>query len=210
MTTHMPSSDHGYMTPTEDAARPYHHGDLERTALDAALALLREAGEIGLSMREVAKRVGVAHRALYRWYPDRYALLAAIAERGFSTLCNDIESAFADSNEPPRRAFVRTYVRFARREPELYRVTMSRNRAERKKNARLAAAIERLVALSVTTFSEEETDPRDLVVAIWAQLHGLIGLMDAHLLTAKTESAFQEWAVALTDRVGGPIDAPKR
>jgi AcrR family transcriptional regulator len=39
-----------------------------------------------LTMRALAKAVGVDHRALYRHYPDRDAVLAAVAAEGYRQL----------------------------------------------------------------------------------------------------------------------------
>ena len=58
---------------------PYHHGDLRHACLVAALELLEEGDETTLSIREVARRAGVSANAPYRHYPDKDALLAALA-----------------------------------------------------------------------------------------------------------------------------------
>ena len=54
---------------------PYHHGDLKSTLLAYALEQLEGAGLDGLSMREMAKAVGVSHTAAYRHFADKQALL---------------------------------------------------------------------------------------------------------------------------------------
>jgi len=62
----------------------YHHGDLRRALLDAALELLAREGASALTLREVARRAGVTHAAPYRHFTDKQALLAAVAEEGFT------------------------------------------------------------------------------------------------------------------------------
>jgi TetR/AcrR family tetracycline transcriptional repressor len=52
----------------------------ERDLLDAALALLAERGAAGVSVRGIAARVGVAPNAVYTYFPDRAAVLAALAD----------------------------------------------------------------------------------------------------------------------------------
>ncbi|PLS69654.1 MAG: hypothetical protein CV045_00830 [Cyanobacteria bacterium M5B4] len=64
----------------------YHHGDLKQALISAALEVVAQEGAKNLSLRQVAKRVGVSHNAPYRHFPDRDALLAALAEEGFRGL----------------------------------------------------------------------------------------------------------------------------
>src|SRR3979411_1020902 len=75
--------------------RRYHHGDLWRGLVKAALALIAE-GELGtFSLREVARRAGVTSAAPYHHFKDKAALLAAVAEEGFVALCGRLEAALA-------------------------------------------------------------------------------------------------------------------
>ena len=64
----------------------YHHGDLRQALIDGAIALIAEQDISSLSLREVARRVGVSHAAPYRHFADKEALLAAVAEEGFIRL----------------------------------------------------------------------------------------------------------------------------
>jgi len=66
--------------------KPYHHGDLKRALIDAALELLENEGPGALTFRRLADRVNVSHAAPLAHFPDRAALDAAIAVRGFQKL----------------------------------------------------------------------------------------------------------------------------
>src|SRR4030081_2863753 len=80
--------------PTQPKRR-YHHGDLWRALVDAALALIAE-GELGtFSLREVARRAGVTSAAPYHHFKDKTALLAAVLEEGFVALRGRLEAALA-------------------------------------------------------------------------------------------------------------------
>jgi hypothetical protein len=61
------------------ARADYHHGNLRRALLDAALALFAERGRFDFTMRELARAAGVTHNAPYRHFADRWALLDALA-----------------------------------------------------------------------------------------------------------------------------------
>src|SRR2546426_11040812 len=73
--------------------RRYHHGDLRRALVDAALALISEGGLGTFSLREVARRAGVTPAAAYHHFKDKTALLAAGAEEGVLALCGRLEAA---------------------------------------------------------------------------------------------------------------------
>ena len=59
--------------------KPYHHGDLHQEILCAACELIEENNIASLSLREIAKKVGVSHTAPYRHFKDKESLLAGIA-----------------------------------------------------------------------------------------------------------------------------------
>jgi AcrR family transcriptional regulator len=102
--------------------RPYHHGNLRAALLDAAERSVEELGVEQLSLRELARAAGVSHAAPRSHFPDRQALLGALAERGFERLAAGLRDAYAGSGpefEARLRAVAAAYVAFARRSPVL-------------------------------------------------------------------------------------------
>ncbi|WP_041626295.1 TetR/AcrR family transcriptional regulator [Stackebrandtia nassauensis] len=96
--------------------RPYHHGNLRTALLEAAQASLREHGAAQLSLRDLAREVGVSHAAPRRHFPDRQALLDALAENGFTQLDTILRTACADAGDDfaaRLRATMTAYTRFA-------------------------------------------------------------------------------------------------
>jgi len=75
------------------AAKPYHHGDLREEILCAARRLLEENNIASLSLRAVAKEVGVSHTAPYRHFKDKESLLAGIAGLGFGEMISQMSQA---------------------------------------------------------------------------------------------------------------------
>jgi hypothetical protein len=59
------------MAKTQSHERPYHHGDLRRAIVNAALDILRETQSLEFSLRELARRAGVSHNAPYRKHSTR-------------------------------------------------------------------------------------------------------------------------------------------
>jgi AcrR family transcriptional regulator len=66
--------------------KPFHHGNLRDELLGRARVTLRESGEDGLSLRQLAREAGVSHGAPRRHFPERQHLLDALAEQGFDEL----------------------------------------------------------------------------------------------------------------------------
>src|SRR5689334_10951829 len=58
--------------------RPYHHGDLRRALLAAAVKMIAEAGPGALSLRALARRIGVSHAAPAHHFSDKAGLLTAV------------------------------------------------------------------------------------------------------------------------------------
>ena len=80
----------------------YHHGNLKEALIAAGLEILSEQGVEGLSLRKVAKKVGVSHTAPYNHFSDKQALLAAISTAGheqlYQTLSDTFNKLFFDSS----------------------------------------------------------------------------------------------------------------
>lgn len=66
------------------------NSDTARSILVSARRLLDEGGASAVSMRKVAELVGVTAMAIYRHFPDREALLNALADQGFAELSSAV------------------------------------------------------------------------------------------------------------------------
>lgn len=110
---------------TRAARAAYHHGDLANALITEGLALTRRGGPDAVTVREVARRVGVAPTAVYRHFADRDDLLAAIAVRIQQQVAERMRAVDddrgTDADRPPARARLRAvglgYVGFALAEP---------------------------------------------------------------------------------------------
>jgi AcrR family transcriptional regulator len=86
---------------TKEAPKPYHHGDLYQEILCAACELLEENNIASLSLRAVAKKVGVSHTAPYRHFKDKESLLAGIAKLGYDELAKQMNEAVKSHTDNP-------------------------------------------------------------------------------------------------------------
>lgn len=177
--------------PTPTPFSPYHHGDLPRVLLDSATALVAETGHWDFSLREVARRAGVSHNAPYRHFPDRDALMAAVAVAGFDTLRAQSLAAATDAVTSVDRLtrLGRAYVAFGAANPALYRLMFAQARP---RTEALPQAILRMVGVTEGAVRDVivaggrdgsfAVDPDDAdqvtaaAVAAWSLVHGLASL----------------------------------
>ena len=171
------------------ALPPYHHGDLRRALVEAALALVTEEQDWAFSLREVARRAGVSHAAPYNHFADKRDLLAAVASMGFAELGQRIEKAIAGIGDP-QTALVKSgqaYIGFAVENPAHYRlmfssalVTQPDGRpkavvaAGAQTRAILAGILRRGATMGIfdTTLRTDE-ELWSAVLTAWSAIHGL-------------------------------------
>src|SRR5882724_10787685 len=106
--------------------KPYHHGDLRRVLIDAALGLAEEGGAEAVSVREAARRAGVSPGAPFRHFPSRVALMTAVAEEAQRRFRAEIEVALSEvpAGDPLARfrALGMAYLRWAMRNPAHFEI----------------------------------------------------------------------------------------
>jgi AcrR family transcriptional regulator len=155
---------------------PYHHGDLRRALLNAALIILERDGEAGIQLRDLARAVNVSPGAPYRHFNSRAALLEALAVVGFQRFTRQMEEV-AQSNPPQlRTALGRAYVQFALQNPGLFRLMFSPQvRKDNRPGLRMAAD-EAFKTLRHVTGGETSSH-RIAALSAWAKVHGLAVLI---------------------------------
>ena len=160
--------------------RPYHHGDLRRAILTAALDVIAVDGPSALSLRDLARRAGVSHAAPAHHFKDRTGLLTAIAAEGFGLLADAIGEA-ADLKDAGVR-----YVRFAREHPAHFQVMFApellRDGDLELTTARALAADALSHAVSAVPPEGRGPDARLAGVAAWSLAHGFATLLLGHNL----------------------------
>ena len=160
------------------SVKPYHHGDLRRQLIAVGEEVLAERGLAALSLREVARRLGVSHNAPFKHFASREALLAAIAEQGFEDLAERQAAARAGATSDAMVSRGLVYVTFALERPALFRL-MFGGELDRSQHPGLAARAERSLAQITRhigeTFGEEAAE--DATLSAWAFVHGLSHLL---------------------------------
>ena len=162
--------------------RPYHHGNLRRALLDAAVATIRAEGVNGLTLRGIAAELGVSRTALYRHFADKRALLAAVATEGFRTLRQQLVTAWEEGGrgDAAFHSMGVAYVRFAVANPSHYRVMFGGFVDPEAQDPELAVEAEgafQALVEALAALQHEAVFHRDDTVLmaryVWALVHGL-------------------------------------
>jgi AcrR family transcriptional regulator len=162
--------------------RRYHHGDLRRALVQAAVRTIQAKGVDALTLRAVGQKLGVSRTALYRHFTDKSALLAAVAGEGFRTLRVQLVEAWEHGGRGLEafEAMGAAYVRFAVANPSYYRVMFGGFVHDSTTDPELAregagafqALVDALVALQQNGLMRQD-EPLQMARFIWAVVHGV-------------------------------------
>lgn len=124
----------GGASPAQGKRTTFRHGDLRRALLEAGVALARAGGPEAVVLREATRQAGVAPNAAYRHFANQSDLLEAVRSAAIRALAVGMEaelSAVSGTRSSARfarrslRAVGSAYMRFALREPGLFRTAFS-------------------------------------------------------------------------------------
>ncbi len=177
--------------------RGYHHGDLRSALIQAGLTHLETQEADALSLRDLAREIGVSAPAIYRHFPNKDSLLRALAAKGLKMLAAE-QTAAAEAGSPAALAASgQAYVRFAIRRPHLFRLIFSAipvdaNPFEESPEGSSAALLRDAVEfLSPPHASEAERFAGAL--RAWALIHGLAMLiLDRQIDAAIAEDMIEQ------------------
>jgi AcrR family transcriptional regulator len=173
--------------------RPYHHGNLRTALLEQAERTVRERGVQALSLRELAREVGVSHGAPRRHFPDRQALLDALAEAGFERLGAELRAARERAGEDFQarlQATAAAYIRFATRDAALLELMFAGK--HRDQAGALHEAAERAFAVLLELIEQGQAEgaldagePERVGLVLFATIQGIAALVSAGIVEAE-------------------------
>jgi AcrR family transcriptional regulator len=172
------------------ARSTYHHGDLPRALVAAAVDLARSGGPDAVILREVARRLEVSTAAIYRHYPDRDSLLGEVARIARRDLARRMLDELERVHETDLRtrsvrrlqAVGRGYLRFAEEEPHMLAAAFlpitSPGEVIEDPNPWhvLAAALDELVATGAMPLAQR----KGAETIAWSAVHGFAVLRAGH------------------------------
>jgi AcrR family transcriptional regulator len=189
--------------------RTYHHGNLRRALLDAALKLVEAVGPKGLTLRATARLAGVSQAAPYRHFASKDALLATVAEEGFKALTRAMREAIGPlAGNPTAQLQVLgvAYVGFATSHSSHFRVMFEV--ADREAYPSLRAAADGALVILKGVISDGQKaglvragDPADVALAAWSVAHGLSALLVDRQLVELGQKSADELARGVTQHL---------
>jgi AcrR family transcriptional regulator len=194
--------------PARKRADRYHHGDLRRALLQAAVRTIGDHGIDALTLRGVGSALGVSRTALYRHFRDKAALLAAMGAEGFRTLRAELSESWERGGRGQRgfKAMGVAYVQFAVAHPSHYRVMFGADifGAEysdlaQESTGAFQVLVDGIVELQGRHLARRD-DPRQMAMFVWATTHGVAMLaIDGRL--GREASAIDGLTHYMTERV---------
>jgi AcrR family transcriptional regulator len=173
--------------------RPYHHGNLRTALLEQAERTVRERGVQDLSLRELARELGVSHGAPRRHFPDRRALLDALAQAGFERLGTELQSAVKDAGEGFQARLAATaaaYIRFATDDPALLELMFAGK--HREESGTLPDAADRAFSIMFELIQQGQADgalapgePGRVGLVLFATIQGIAALVTGGMVDAE-------------------------
>lgn len=195
---------------SERLKRGYHHGDLKTALRNAAIEALDEAGVDAVTIRDVARRAGVAHSAPANHFKDRKALLTDLAAGITGDLAQALQSALAkDGDQRVRlKAAMSDVLGYALAYPHRYRLANRHDVLDCEHGALAEAQQKIFDVLAAIVGRGGQAEPADgaplgletRVFAAWSLVHGYVSLrLDGTLTQGVDEISGAPREAALID-----------
>ena len=190
------------MSKKSTAKANYHHGNLKEALVEVAVEIVRADGVAGLSLRKVAKKLGVTQTAPYSHFKDKTSLLAAVATVGFRLFTERMSQEMdkAETLENKINGLGMGYVLFALEEPQLFRLMFGTELSgylESQEFVQTAAKSYELISDSVAELIDRDKSGRDkslATITAWSLVHGLATLLvDNKLAVPKGDIELREF-----------------
>jgi AcrR family transcriptional regulator len=167
----------------------YHHGDLRDALVQAALRDAELGGPEAISMKALAKELGVSQPAPYRHFADREALLQAVTAEAFRQFTAILREAIGKPSKRSKLSrLAQAALEFGLKRNGIYRLMFaSRSMANAEKDSELHVAAHETLVLLVESFEAPAVGllRERHAMQVWAALHGVISLAEQGLLTGE-------------------------
>ena len=185
---------------TKENKEKYHHGDLRNALIEAGLEILTQEGENALSLRKVARKVGVSHAAPYRHFANKEILIAAIADEGYQKLEAQMKEAIAQFPDDSSVQLIElgwAYIQFALENPSHLRVMFTDfSEACELETESTFDLLVQTIKVGQETNDVVAGDAMPLALTLWSVVHGLSIFLIENKIPPVTSGAISAEEVA--------------
>ncbi len=185
----------------------YHHGDLRNALVSIGTEMLNSRGVSSISLREIARTIGVGHNAPYRHFKSKQQLLEAIAEAGFRQLMaknTRLELEYADDPETQLFESIMHVVNMAVEQPHLFELMFAGSLKPEEMGCELKqatdGAMQSLVRIIINGQKKQAFQPGDpvlLALSTMSMIQGLSLMIASGKLRPQQATCWQEQSNAL-------------
>lgn len=180
--------------------------DLREDCIAQALAIIDKAGIEALSIRDVARRLGVSHGAPYKHFPSRDHILAEIVARAFQSFADHLDARRRSDDPFADLANMGVaYLDYAERHPLQYRLMFGVPLPDADRHPGMMACGQHAFALltdavgRIHAFQGREPDPTEIELDsmfVWSTMHGLATIRQTHAGKGPKMAAAEERTAA--------------
>ena len=174
--------------------KPFHHRNLKEALHDAALSLLDTDGVSAVTIRAVAREVGVSHAAPVNHYKDRQSLLTTIAVQQFQNILSDVEERLGNpslSSAERIEAIPSAMLDYGLKHPNRYQLLWRRDLIDYA-DPRIVEITDRIydwLCDEIQQAIPESAFDRDTVaIALWSMVHGYVDMRQNGMFLEKSDT----------------------
>lgn len=160
--------------------------ELREACINEALEIIKASGIEGLSLREVARRLGVSHQAPYKHFPSRDHILAEVVRRAFDDFARYLDNRpLTDTPHADLQAMGRAYVDYALSHPLEYRVMFGTPLPDPAEHPTMMESAQHAFSLlrdCLTRIFPDRPNVELDALFIWATMHGLASILGSNAL----------------------------
>jgi AcrR family transcriptional regulator len=174
--------------------KPFHHRNLKEALHDAALSLLDADGVSAVTIRAVAREVGVSHAAPVNHYKDRQSLLTTIAVQQFQNILRDVEERLGNtslSSAERIEAIPSAMLDYGLKYPNRYQLLWRRDLIDYA-DPSIVEITDRIydwLCEEIQQAIPESAFDRDTVaIALWSMVHGYVDMRQNGMFEEKSDT----------------------
>jgi AcrR family transcriptional regulator len=192
--------------------------NLREDCVTEALSIIAQEGLDKLSLREVARRLGVSHQAPYKHYPSRDHLLAEVVKRAYAQFAEYLDARPKGLDAASNlRTMGKAYVRYALSHPLEYRLMFNTSLPDPAHHPDMLKYAHHAFDMLRDALRQRRgqrsdgklAEVRDIdhqALFVWSTLHGLVSLMRSDIASSLKIGAMTSASDRVLDRIGNALD----